>query len=122
MIGARRVGHHLEAIPGKYEKDCAEHGLINSRDASNRADAIRELAKSEKLEDKILSIMAARDWHGFQTNDRGVLEFGNNGMHENECRDQARCIMKFLETGEFPGIKYPGQNDQSFTCEREAWR
>jgi len=116
MTRGLRRSHPMSSYvtSGRYARDCADQERINHKEALNRNDAIRQLAKSDKLEDKILAIMAARDWYGFQVNDHGVLEFGKNHMHEKMCRDQARSIVKFLESGEFPGIYNPGEKDATF--------
>jgi hypothetical protein len=99
---------------GRYARDRAEQGSINRKLALNRNDAIRDLAKSDRLEDKILAILAAWDWYGFQPNDHGVLSFDTGCMGEVMSKNQAHSIVRYLETGEFPQIYNPGQPGASF--------
>jgi hypothetical protein len=61
--------------------------------------------------------MAARNWYDFDIDDYGVLKFDRFSRSELLHRDMARCIVRFMKTGEFPGICYPGQKDAKFEVE-----
>src|ERR1700677_2764556 len=99
---------------GRYARDKADQSVANSREAHMRNDAIRRLAKSDSLEDKILAIMAARDWYNFRSTEYAGPDFNSAGDHTQRCREIARAVIRFMDTGEFPGIYNPGSVDAHF--------